>query len=116
MRQTGWLCACGIMALSEENISRLREDHRHALSLAQGLSKLPGIRVDMGKVHTNYVLAWIDPPGCSSAALVEALSQKGVMAHAGDKCVRFVTSRQVTQEDINYVVGEVFPHLDIPGD
>ncbi len=30
MRQTGWLCACGIIALSEDNISRLREDHDNA--------------------------------------------------------------------------------------
>lgn len=34
MRQTGWLAACGLAALSDENIARLRKDHENARLLA----------------------------------------------------------------------------------
>jgi hypothetical protein len=38
MRQTGWLCACGIVALLRIIFARLQEDHDNAQFLVEGYS------------------------------------------------------------------------------
>jgi threonine aldolase len=101
MRQTGWLCACGLVALSDENIARLREDHVNARLLAEGIRAFDGITVDMGKTHTNYVLARTENAG----QILKSLEKKGVLATQSRKNeIRFVTSREVTKRDIEYTV------------
>ncbi|NSW76394.1 MAG: aminotransferase class I/II-fold pyridoxal phosphate-dependent enzyme [Candidatus Atribacteria bacterium] len=101
MRQTGWLCACGIMALSPENIARLREDHENARFLAEGLCAIPGIKVDCTRVHTNFVLADLAESGWDARQFVERLKEKGVLATpAGESKVRFVTSKEVNRTQI----------------
>jgi threonine aldolase len=101
MRQTGWLCACGLIALSSDNIARLEKDHENATLLAEGLSKLSGLGIDMDKTQTNYVVATLYGPGLTSPAFVKALGNRGVLASAsGDMIVRFVTSKQVDRDDI----------------
>ena len=54
MRQAGIIAAPGIVAL-EKMIDRLEEDHRNAKRLAEGLSKVDGVRVDLDRVDTNMV-------------------------------------------------------------
>jgi threonine aldolase len=54
MRQAGILAAAGIVAL-EQMIDRLSEDHRRARELAVGLSKIPGIVIDLQNQHSNMV-------------------------------------------------------------
>jgi threonine aldolase len=54
MRQAGFMAAAGIVAL-HEMIERLADDHDHARLLAEGLSQIPGIEVDMELVKTNMV-------------------------------------------------------------
>jgi threonine aldolase len=54
MRQAGILAAAGLIALNEM-IERLADDHAHARLLAEGLARLPGVRVDVDKVRTNMV-------------------------------------------------------------
>jgi threonine aldolase len=101
MRQTGWLCACGIAALSDENIALLREDHRNAELLARSLTRMDGVRVDLEKVHTNFLLARFELPGFDSAQFLRALSSRGVHAtSAGETVIRFVTSRAVSRDDV----------------
>src|SRR5215813_681450 len=46
MRQAGIIAAAGILAL-ERMVTRLGEDHVNARTLAEGVAKLPGIRVDL---------------------------------------------------------------------
>lgn len=104
MRQTGWLCACGLEALSPENIARLAEDHRNAKALAMGISQIPGIKVDLAKVHTNFVVAELEGD-VSSETFLAKLKDKGVLTTRVDtKRVRFVTSRQVDENGIRYAI------------
>jgi len=101
MRQTGWLCACGIEALSDENISRLKEDHLNARLLAEGLASLPGIALDLNKVHTNFVKAFFKDPDRDAQDFVRSLSKNGILAMAaGGSELRFVTSKEVSRDDI----------------
>ncbi|MGC8777704.1 MAG: GntG family PLP-dependent aldolase [Candidatus Caldatribacteriaceae bacterium] len=113
MRQTGWLCACGIMALSLENIVRLKEDHDNARLLAQNLAGIPGIVVDLSRVHTNFVLATLQETGWKAREFTDCLKAKGVLATpAGESTVRFVTSREVNRGDILQAVEIIREVLD----
>lgn len=53
LRQAGILAAAGLVAL--ENISLLSEDHANARRLAEALSKLPGININLDTVQTNII-------------------------------------------------------------
>jgi threonine aldolase len=54
MRQAGVLAAAGLIALNEM-VERLADDHAHARMLAEGLSRIPGVRVEVDMVCTNMV-------------------------------------------------------------
>jgi threonine aldolase len=108
MRQTGWLAACGLMALSDENIARLREDHDNARLLAEGLSRVPGFTVDLARTHTNFVIAHIEHPTMDVKRLLASMVSRGVLAAKFDETtLRFVTSSRVTGEDVLYAVGVI---------
>jgi threonine aldolase len=105
MRQTGWLCACGIVALSDDNINKLLVDHENAKLLARGLSDLPGFKINLKRVHTNFVLAQFDYPKYNAFSLLAILKEKGILATQADETtLRFVTSREVEQDDIMSVI------------
>jgi len=105
MRQTGWLCACGLRALSDENIEQLGKDHENARRLAQGLLKNEGIHIELDRVHTNFLLARFDYPAFRSQEFLKVLSSRGVYATAAsENLIRFVTSREVTRRDIDVAV------------
>ena len=55
MRQAGVLAAAGLIAL-EKMPARLQEDHANARFLAEGLARVPGIKLDPRKVQTNIVV------------------------------------------------------------
>ena len=55
LRQGGFLAAAGIVAL-EKMTRRLKEDHDNAKLLAEGLSQIPGITIDMETVQTNIII------------------------------------------------------------
>ena len=113
MRQTGWLCACGLEALSDDNIARLKEDHQNARLLAERLSLLPGIEIDLNMVHTNFVKAFFKGPAFDPRAFAGLLFSKGVRAMAaGRNELRFVTSKEVSRDDIFStidVIKEIYP-------
>ncbi|HHY39802.1 MAG TPA: low-specificity L-threonine aldolase [Syntrophaceticus sp.] len=99
MRQAGILAAAGLIAL--KSIDRLAEDHSNARLLAEGLSQIKGIKVDLERVQTNMVYVEVD----NAAAFVAELEKNGVKANAiAANAVRFVTSREVTREDVEKVI------------
>ncbi|MCB8942641.1 MAG: low-specificity L-threonine aldolase [Ardenticatenaceae bacterium] len=71
MRQAGMMAAAGIVAL-HEMIERLADDHHHARLLAEGLSQIPGIEVDMELVNTNMVYF---NPSADSPFTVDEITQ-----------------------------------------
>ncbi|MHC4476074.1 MAG: low-specificity L-threonine aldolase [Planctomycetota bacterium] len=54
MRQAGIIAAAGLVAL-DQMIERLSEDHANARVLAQGISNIEGLSVDIERVQTNMV-------------------------------------------------------------
>jgi len=55
MRQVGILGAAGLYAL-QNNIERLKEDHRRAKYLAESINGIPNLEINMDAVHTNILL------------------------------------------------------------
>ncbi len=103
MRQSGYLAACGIVAL-ELMVDRLAEDHVTARKLAEGIAEVPGLRIDPSRVVTNIVL--VETGSLEAADLSKRLRAEGVGAlPMGPRVLRFVTHRHVgTQEVVRALV------------
>ncbi|HBW38138.1 low specificity L-threonine aldolase [Desulfosporosinus sp. BICA1-9] len=105
LRQAGFLAAAGIVAL-EKMTARQEVDHRHAKLLAQGLSLIKGVTVELSRVQINMVFANIAQTGRSQSSIIEALLVRGIKANDGRQgdYIRFVTNYWVTENDIEYVL------------
>jgi threonine aldolase len=110
MRQVGIIAAAGIYAI-ENNFNRLVEDHRNAKVLAQGLSKIPELSVDLESVQTNIIVIDIKESGMEVGEVLGKLKEKGVLAVPfGKTKIRCVTHLDVNQDDI-YQALEVFKQV-----
>jgi threonine aldolase len=91
-------------------VDRLAEDHDNARLLAEGLSQLPGIRLDLERVQTNIVIFQVDPPGGAEALVREATLRKVKIHQISPTSIRLVTHKDVDREDIHRAL-EVFREL-----
>lgn len=78
MRQAGFLAGAGLYAL-KHNIRRLADDHRRAKCLAESISKIPGIGVDLVSVQTNIVVFDIARSGLRPEQAAKKLAGRGVL-------------------------------------
>jgi threonine aldolase len=98
MRQAGVLAAAGLMAL-ERGPKRLHEDHANARLLAEALSNLDGVEIDLDVVETNIVIFKLKG-GRSVSDLVARLKARGiVMSTVGRDVIRLVTHLDVSRGD-----------------
>lgn len=97
-RQAGYLAAAGIFAL-ENNVERLREDHKRAKKIGQILAK-QSYAVDVYPIETNIVI--FELPNTNLATkFVADLAEKGVFAITfGKHLVRFVTHLNFTDDNL----------------
>ena len=100
MRQAGVLAAAGVIAL-ESMVERLAEDHAHARRLAEGLTTLPGLRVDLATVETNIVRFQVVSAERATELVTGCLARKVKVHHAGPAAIRCVTHKDVDAEDID---------------
>ena len=95
MRQAGILAAAGLIAL-EEMPKRLAEDHCNAKLIAEGLSKIDQVKIDLSRVQTNIVIFDLAKP--QAMDLVRFLAERNVLASAiAPHQIRFVTHRDVNR-------------------
>src|SRR5437870_5644312 len=105
MRQAGIIAAAGIVAL-ERMVERLAEDHANARALAQGVSKLPGLSVDLASVQTNIVIFRVERGGTAAASAATAVLVAGcgvrkvTIPAVGPSSCRCVTHKDIDAEDI----------------
>ncbi len=93
MRQAGILAAGALYAL-DHHVERLAEDHANARRLAQGLSRLRGIKLDPGQIETNVIFFEVDAAeaGLDAVEFTRRLAETGFRMGAFDhRRVRAVT-------------------------
>ncbi len=106
MRQAGILAAAGIVALNEM-IERLADDHAHARLLAEGLARLPGVRVAVDMVRTNMVFFDLaDDVALSSEEVADRLRETaGVwLGTNGPRGFRAVTHYWIDADDVRVLL------------
>ena len=101
MRQSGIIAAAGIEAL-EQMVDRLAEDHENARRLAEGIARIPGLSLDLGKIHTNIVYFDMADKQFDAGTLVKQLAGRGVkVLQAGPERLRAVTHYGISTDDID---------------
>jgi threonine aldolase len=91
MRQAGVLAAAGLVAL-EESPNRLHVDHENARFLADGLTEIPGVKIDPAKVKTNILFFDVSDSGLTAQEVSKRLAAQGVLANGtGPTTIRLVT-------------------------
>jgi threonine aldolase len=106
MRQAGIIAAPGIIAL-EKMISRLKTDHENARLLAEKISKIRGVNIDLKNVQTNMVTFDLDS-SIDCGRFILGLKQDSILALAQAKNrVRMVTHRGIEKEHIETTVNAI---------
>ena len=98
MRQVGVLAAAGLIAL-EKMPARLHEDHANARLLAEALSQIECVEIDLDSVETNIVIFRVNG-AISATELVGRLKERGILASTlGPSMIRLVTHHDVSRAD-----------------
>ena len=104
MRQAGIIAAAGLHAL-DYHVERLAEDHENARHLAEGLSRMQGLKVDLEGVETNIVFVECKNLKMDAFALKELLEKHNILIDAVHSSkFRLVTHLDITPVDINYSI------------
>ena len=102
MRQAGIIAAAGVVAL-ETMIDRMADDHSNARTLAEGLAEIPGLSIELEKVHSNMVM--VDVEKQPSNGIVEALAEHKVKTmDRGSGNLRLVTHYGIEEDDIGHTI------------
>lgn len=114
MRQAGVIAAAGVFAL-ETQLARLAEDHEHARRLADGLRRIPAMRVDREEVQTNIFFADLVGEAMTPHEFVDRLKGRGVLVsrpRGTSRTLRFVTHDGISRDDVDAALGAVEQVLD----
>jgi threonine aldolase len=106
MRQVGVLAAAALVALHSRD--HLRDDHRRARSLAEGIAKRFPSSVDLAQVQTNMVIVDANAFPIGGDEFVEALGGEHVLV--GDMSpgiLRFALHQDVDDRDVDRVLAVV---------
>ncbi len=102
MRQVGILAAAGLYAI-KNNISRLAEDHANAKYLADRISELSSVEIDIKAVQTNIVS--FKSQELTAEDVIEKCREMGLLISAGKVgWLRAVTHLDVNREQMKKAV------------
>ena len=108
MRQVGILAAAASLAITDQ-VERLAIDHNNARYLAEQLSSVEELNVDLSLVQTNMVYAQITE-GVDIAALAANLKVSGILISPSSK-IRLVTHADISRNDIDVFIRELKHHF-----
>lgn len=104
LRQAGFLAASGIVSL-EVMTKRLKEDHDNAKLLAEELSKIPEIYVDLHNLKINMVFFSFKDKNIDTKELVKYFLENNIKINDVENgLMRFVTHYWVTKDDIYKII------------
>jgi threonine aldolase len=94
-RQSG-IVAAGCLYALDHHVERLADDHENARVLAEGLSELPGVGLELDRVETNIVIFEVD----DAPGLVQRIADRVELQVVDPRHVRAVTHLDVGRADI----------------
>jgi threonine aldolase len=95
--------------------ARLKTDHENAKLLAEMLSKIDGIYVDLNRTQTNIVTFNLTSPTIDDSTFLRELKENGVLALTqGKNKVRLVTHNGIEKEHIEKTVAAIEKILTKP--
>ena len=104
MRQSGILAAAGLFSL-DNMVDRLEEDHLNAFLLANKLSELEHIEVDVDKVKTNIIFINLKKENMSDEKFLTKLNKNNLkIDYKGNRKFRLVTHYGFNKSDIDVVI------------
>lgn len=105
MRQVGILCAAALVAL-ENNVRKLEDDHKNAKLLADGLNRIPGLKVDMDSLETNIMYVHVcENSNATAPKLWKSLQEDGILVMLENTFrFRIVIHHQITANDVQYTL------------
>ena len=98
MRQAGIIACFGVVALESNWINRLKEDHKNAKQLAEGMMGY-NLPIQVQSPETNIFFVSF-PKEAPMEEIMADLYQEGVKVYNIDHKIRFVTHYGITEEDI----------------
>lgn len=102
MRQSGYLAACGLVAL-EETLPLLAQDNARCRRLGGLVLGMDGVRIAQETIDTNILFLEILHPRLDAPLVESALRDEGVLALAlGERLLRFVTHRHIVDADVEH--------------
>jgi threonine aldolase len=109
MRQVGIIAAAGLYAL-KNNFDRLEEDHRKAKMLAETISNISSLEINLEAVQTNILI--FKPKKISVEKALELCKGKGLLISVGKvDSLRAITHLDVSFDEITTaqkIITEVF--------
>jgi len=106
MRQAGIIASFGLVALEPSWINRLKEDHKNAKTLAEGIERYD-LPIEVSKPDTNIVVITV-PQDTRIGKVVRSFGNEGVLAFNIDKRkIRFVTHYGISEDDIEYSIEKI---------
>jgi threonine aldolase len=106
MRQAGIIAAFGLVALENNWIKRLADDHILARKLADGIKSL-NFSVSVLYPETNILMVDF-PTNSPMDKIISSLQKEGILAFIdGPMRIRFVTHYGLNEEDINYCIEKI---------
>lgn len=107
MHRPAWLSAAGIIALKQMP-EQFKIDHRNARLVAEQLSEISGINVDLEQVQTNTVLFEITDPRWTTEGFIAALEERKIrIGSRGDRRFRLMTHHCIGEAEISIFIDEV---------
>ncbi|GAK12369.1 low-specificity L-threonine aldolase [Geomicrobium sp. JCM 19039] len=103
-RQAGIVGAAGQVALASM-VDRLAIDHTNAEVLADGLHRLPELRIINEEVHSNIVIVSLEQLPIDATLFIQRLKDQGILvSRMNERQVRLVTHREISRADVERVV------------
>ncbi len=104
MRQAGIIAAAGAVAI-KEMVERLKQDHENARILAEGISKIEGLTIDLDKVRTNIIYFDLKSNKTSQNELLQRMATSGIRFLSTEpNRFRMVTHYGITEDEIKYTI------------
>lgn len=107
LRQAGVIAAAGIVAI-EKMIDRLDEDHQNSKYLARELDRLKGVKVKFDRNDINMIFFELDDEIIGENKFVSEMLKRNIKINGKeDGEYRYVTSKDINRDDINYILNQM---------